>query len=246
MEQLPIRVTVWNENVHEQTSQEVLKVHPNGIHNTLADFLKKDPSLSVRTATLDMPENGLPQQVVDETDVMIWWAHIAHEKVSDEVVERVFARVNAGMGLIVLHSGHGSRIFSRLLGTQTGRLRWRENDERSRLWAVAPGHPILDGVPDTFVIPIDETYGEPFGIPEPDRTIFISWSPGGEVFRAGCCFVRGAGHIFYFQPGHETFATYSIPEVQRVITNAVHWAAPIRRGSLHLSLGTPNGAGLEG
>ncbi len=246
MAQLPIRITVWNENEHEKTSEEVRKVYPEGIHGAIAGFLGKDPNLLVRTATLDMPEHGLTKEVLDDTDVLTWWGHMAHQKVSDEIVERVVRRVNAGMGLIVLHSGHASKVFSRLTGTETGRLRWRENNERSRLWTVAPGHPIVDGVPDTFVIPAEETYGEPFGIPEPDRLIFISWSPGGEVFRSGCCFVRGAGHIFYFQPGHETFPSYYIPEVQKVIANAVYWASPTRRGSLHLSLGEPNGAGLEG
>ena len=58
-----------------------------------------------------------------------------------------------------------------------------------------------------------------------DNLVFISWHPGGEVFRSGCCFVRG-GRIFYFQPGHETFPIYYQPEIQTVITNAVRWVAP--------------------
>lgn len=241
----PIRVTVWNENQHEKTSEEVRKVYPEGIHGAIAAFLSKNEDMTVRTATLDMPEHGLTQDVLDNTDVLTWWGHMAHGKVSDEVVERVFKRVNEGMGLIVLHSGHGSKIFSRLTGCQSGNLRWRENNERTRLWAIAPGHAILKDVPDTFVIPREETYGEPFGIPDPDRLIFLSWSPGGEVFRSGCCFVRGAGHIFYFQPGHESFPTYYIKEVQQVITNSIRWAAPYKRGPITISLGIPNGPGLE-
>jgi trehalose utilization protein len=221
----PIRITVWNEFRHEKTDEKVARIYPDGIHEAISEFLRGE-GFRVGTATLDEPEHGLTQQTLEHTDVLIWWGHLFHNLVEDEIVDRVCARVLAGMGLIVLHSGHLSKPFKRLMGTSCG-LKWREMDERERVWVVEPGHPIAAGLEESFVIPQAEMYGERFDIPAPDTLVFISWFQGGEVFRSGCCFHRGNGKIFYFQPGHETYPTFYQPEVQRVITNAVRWAAPV-------------------
>lgn len=221
-----IRVTVFNEYVHERNEAKVREVYPNGIHGAIAQALGGIEDITVKCVTMDMPENGLPQQLLDETDVLIWWAHLAHNQVSDEVARRVQRRVLDGMGFVALHSAHASKPFSLLLGTRSPVLRWRENDEQQRVWCVSPGHPIAAGLGESFVIPKDETYGEYFEIPAPDELVFISWFSGGNVFRSGCCWKRGAGKIFYFQGGHETYPIYYQPEVKRVIQNAVRWAAP--------------------
>jgi trehalose utilization protein len=223
-----IRVTVWNEYRHERNDQHVASIYPEGIHTTIAAALEKS-GLKVRTATLDEPEHGLPEEVLAATDVLIWWGHQAHGEVSDEIVTRVQQRVLDGMGLIVLHSGHFSKIFRRLMGTSCD-LKWRESGDRERLWVVAPGHPIVEGLGEYIEIDEEEMYGEHFDIPAPDTLVFISWFTGGEVFRSGCCYTRGAGKIFYFRPGHETLPTYHHPEVQHVIANAVRWAAPTSTG----------------
>ena len=219
-----IRVTVWNEFRHEKSSPKVAAIYPNGMHETIAEFLRKQPDFEVRTATLDEPEHGLTQEVLDNTDVLTWWGHMAHGEVSDEIVNRVYKRVMEGMGLIVLHSGHASKIFQKLMGTNTGNLRWREDGEMARLWVMDLAHPIVQGLEDHFDLPIEETYGEHFDIPKPDDLIFVSWIPGGEVFRSGCTWHRGLGRIFYFQPGHESCPSYHDKNVQLVITNAVRWA----------------------
>ncbi|MEG0767470.1 MAG: ThuA domain-containing protein, partial [Clostridia bacterium] len=176
------------------------------------------------TATLDEPEHGLTQAVLDETDVLLWWGHMAHGEVSDAIVDRVQARILDGMGLIVLHSGHASKIFQRMMGTRTHKLRWREEGDMTRVWKVDYAHPIGQGIGDYFELPLEETYGEHFDIPSPDQLVFISWFPGGEVFRSGCCWHRGQGRIFYFQPGHESFPIYYDKNVQQVIRNAIRWA----------------------
>lgn len=217
------RVTIWNEGVHEKTHAEVAAVYPNGIHEVLAAPLR-EKGFTVATATLDDPEHGLTQAVLDQTDVLVWWGHMAHHRVEDEVVERVYQRVMRGMGLIVLHSGHFSKIFKKLMGT-TCDLKWREIGEKERLWVVNPAHPIAAGLGEYFEIPHEEMYGEHFDIPAPDELVFISWFQGGEVFRSGCAYKRGMGKVFYFRPGHETYRTYYQPEVQQVIHNAVLWAA---------------------
>jgi trehalose utilization protein len=221
-----IRVTVWNEYRHEKTHEAVAKVYPEGIHGQIAKFLSANPDMVVRTATLDEPEHGLTEEVLAQTDVLIWWGHMAHGQVQDAVVDRVQQRVLNGMGLIVLHSGHFSKIFKRLMGTNCS-LRWREIGERERLWVVNPGHPIVQGLGEYFEIPHVEMYGEFFDIPQPDDLVFISWFQGGEVFRSGCCWNRGKGKVFYFRPGHETLPIYYHETVQKVITNAVRWAAPV-------------------
>ena len=222
---MSLRITVWNEFQHEKQHEEVRKVYPDGIHKVIAAGLEAHGFENVRTATLDEPEHGLTEEVLANTDVLTWWGHMAHGRVEDEIVDRVHQRVLEGMGLIVLHSGHFSKIFRKLMGT-TCSLRWREANDNERIWVVEPGHPIADGLGPYIDIPAEEMYGELFDIPAPDTLVFISWFKGGEVFRSGCCYHRGRGKIFYFRPGHETYPTYYQAEVQRVIANAAHWAAP--------------------
>ena len=219
------RVTVWNEFRHERTSEEVRAVYPDGIHVVLADALRGHGLAEVRTATLDEPEHGLGEAVLEATDVLVWWGHKAHEEVEDAVVQRVRQRVLGGMGLVALHSAHYSKIFRLLMGT-TCTVNWRVAAERERIWTVAPDHPIAAGVGPFVEIEREEMYGEVFGIPQPDELVFVSWFQGGEVFRSGCCFTRGLGRVFYFRPGHETYPTYHQPAVRHVIANAVRWAAP--------------------
>lgn len=223
---MTIQVTVWGEFRHEKRNPKVKEIYPDGMHETIAAALRTDSAFAVRTATLDEPEHGLTDAVLNSTDVLTWWGHLAHGDVSDEVVARVKARVLDGMGLIVLHSGHFSKIFKALMGT-TCDLKWREADDHERIWVLEPGHPIAAGLGETIEIEAEEMYGERFDIPEPDELIFVSWFTGGEVFRSGCCYHRGAGKIFYFRPGHETYPTYHHPDVQRVIANAAKWAAPV-------------------
>ena len=245
-----LRVTVWNEFWHEnpehwdyvktnwmsygyseesgiEETEGVQKIYPEGIHSVIARHLGQQ-GFSVRTATLDEPEHGLSEAVLAETDVLLWWGHIVSEKVQDAIVERVCQRIlEEGMGFIVLHAGAISKIFRKLMGT-TCVMTPRVDGEREQVWVVEPGHPIARGLGKSFVVPQTEMYGEPFDIPTPDTVVFISWYPGGEVFRSGCCFQRGRGKIFFFAPGHETYPIYYQPEVRQVLTNAVAWAAPSR------------------
>lgn len=223
-----VRVTIWNEYEHEKDNEAVKKIYPDGIHKAIEKGLSEYPGFTTRTATLDEPEHGLPEEVLNETDVLIWWGHKAHGKVSDDVVKRVQRKVLEGMGLIVLHSGHFSKIFKVLMGTNCS-LKWREAAERERIWNLAPSHPITEGIDEYFEIAHEEMYGERFDIPEPDKLIFVSWFQGGEVFRSGCVWERGHGRIFYFRPGHETYPTYHNKDVIRVIANAARWAKPIVR-----------------
>jgi trehalose utilization protein len=221
-----INVTVWNEFRHEKTNEKVASVYPQGMHTAIAEGL--EVSNKVTFATLDDTEHGLSEQVLNDTDVLIWWGHMAHDEVHNDIVDKVYQRVLKGMGLIVLHSGHFSKIFKKLMGTSCD-LKWREADEKERIWVVKPGHPIAEGIGEYIELPQEEMYGEHFDIPEPDELVMVSWFEGGEIFRSGCCYTRGAGKIFYFRPGHETYPTYYNPQIRKVISNAVKWAAPVNR-----------------
>ncbi|WP_367996639.1 ThuA domain-containing protein [Haloferax volcanii] len=227
---MPTRVTVWNENVHEREEPAVAERYPTGIHGTIAAHLE-GPDREVRTATLQEPEHGLDEVTLDATDVLVWWSHCANDEVTDAVAERVVDRVHEGMGFIPLHSGKNSKPFTRLMGT-TCNIKYRHGGERERVWVADPGHPIADGLDEQFVIPATETYGEPYDIPKPDRTVFISWFEGGDVFRSGVCYRRGRGRIFAFRPGHEEYPIFHQDEVKRVIDNAVEWATPTEGASV--------------
>lgn len=219
-----INVLIWNEYRHEKLQPAVAEIYPNGIHAAIGEYLMQDEDVTVRLASLDDPEQGLSEGSLAAADVLIWWGHMAHDEVSDEAVERVCRRVNSGMGFIGLHSAHHSKVFKRLCGTSCN-LKWRHGD-RERLWTVIPSHPIARGVPEHFELAKEEMYGEPFDIPAPDEVVFMGWFAGGEVFRSGVTYRRGAGRIFYFQPGHEEYPTFRDRNVLRVILNAVKWAAP--------------------
>ena len=218
-----MNVLIYNEYIHEKTNPEVAEIYPDGIHECLKSFIESD-NVNVTTVTLDTIEN-ITDELLTNTDVLIWWGHKAHQLVPDEIVDRVHHHVLMGMGLIVLHSGHHSKIFIKLMGT-TCHLKWREG-ARERLWLINNNHPIAKGVSETILLEREEMYGEMFDIPKPDDVIFIGWFDGGEVFRSGCTWQRGHGKIFYFQPGHETNPTYKKPEIQTIIKNAVEWACPV-------------------
>ncbi|HEX9987645.1 MAG TPA: ThuA domain-containing protein [Chloroflexia bacterium] len=224
----PIHVTVWNEFRHERDPAHLAHtIYPEGIHEAIAAGLREHPDLAVRTATLDEPDQGLPPAVLESTDVLLWWGHQAHDAVPDALVAQVQQRVLDGMGLIVLHSGHFSKIFKRLMGTSC-ELKWREGEDHERIWVVEPGHPIAEGLEECIEVGREEMYGERFDIPAPETLVLASWFTGGEVFRSGCCYTRGRGKIFYFRPGHESFPTYFHQGVRRVLVNAVRWAAPVK------------------
>jgi len=223
-----IRVLVWNEFKHEQEKEKIAKVYPDGIHNTIKAFLDTEEDLEVKTATLYDENCGITEEILENTDVLLWWGHCAHDKVPDEVAVMVQKAVQSGMGFIALHSGHHSKPFKLLMGT-TCNLSWREDGDMERVWVVNPSHPIAQGIDRYFELEHEETYAEPFDIPEPDELVFGGWYEGGEIFRSGCTYRRGNGKIFYFQPGHESFPTYYDKNVQTVIKNAIRWAKPVIR-----------------
>lgn len=232
-----IRVTIWNEYILEREYPHIAAIYPNGIHEALGDIFRESGNFEVTAVTLDMPEQGLPQELLDRTDVLVWYGHMVHEKISDDLADRIKKRVWDGMGLLILHSSAQSKIFDRVLGT-TGEVRWREIGEKERVWVVDRSHPIVKGLPMCFEIPHSEMYGEPFEIPVPEELVFISWYAGGDVLRSGCCYHRGAGKIFYFAPGHEEYPIYYQKEIRKILRNGAEWA--VSGGKVEVSFGNVN------
>lgn len=231
---MSIRVTIWNEGIHEQVDEQVRSIYPMGIHGAIQENIKNKGDFTVRSFTMADKDQGLSQEMLDSTDVLVWWSHLGHKDLEESHTERVYQRVLSGMGLIALHSSHGSKLFRRLLGTNCT-LQWREAHEKEIVWNIAPFHPITRGIGEFFTIPHSEMYGERFDIPTPDELIFISWYQGGNVFRSGCTFQRGNGKIFYFGPGHESYPIYHEPVIGTIIANAIKWAYNEHVGSTLLS-----------
>ena len=217
-----MQITVWNEYEGQADNAGVKEAYPETLHGAIAAAVAGEDA-TVTTVTLDMPDQGLPDALLEKTDVLIWWGHVAHHKVSDSLVEKIRRRVLRGMGVVFLHSAHLSKPFVSLMGTSCT-LQWREAGERERLWKIDPTHPIAAGIPDCTVLEHEEMYGEPFDIPAPDETVFLGWFRGGNVFRSGVTYKRGRGKVFYFQPGHETHPTFRRPEIARILYNATRWA----------------------
>ncbi|MFA5341034.1 MAG: ThuA domain-containing protein [Clostridia bacterium] len=222
---MPIRITIWNEFKHEKNNESVKRIYPLGIHEALKEQLSSESDFVITTATLDQPDQGLPDEVINNTDVLLWWGHMAHAQVNDEIVRKIADRVRNGMGIILLHSAHASKLMQTLTGC-SGSLSWREQNEKQILWNLKPTHPISQGIGDYIILDKEETYGEPFGIPDPDELIFISWFSGGNVFRSGWVKNIQNGKLFYFQPGHETYESYYNKQVLQVIKNAIRYIKP--------------------
>jgi len=223
-----IRVLVWAEakplTIHAEQMQHI---YPHGIEGAIASFINQENDMTAATSVMADPAQGLSEDQLNQTDVLVFWSHKHWRELNDETVDRVHKHVLDGMGIIFLHSAHASKIFAKLMGTRTQCLAWREADERQRYWIIAPAHPITQGLSgEYFDVPLDETYAEYFEIPQPDQQIFITGTTSGEVFRSGNCWTRGSGKIFYFQAGHETYPVYYQREVQQVILNAIRWSAP--------------------
>ena len=223
-----IRVTIWNEFRHEKINPVVRDIYPEGIHEAIRGAFPDDGKYSIRIATLDEPGCGLSEEILEDTEVLIWWGHKAHKEVPDEVADMVVRYVQAGMGFVALHSTHESKPFMRLMGT-TCSLKWRKSGVKERLWNICPNHPVMRGIGEYFELEHVEMYSERFDIPKPDDVLMISWYPSGEVFRSVCTWTRGYGKIVHIKPGHETFPIYYDENVRKLIRNAVDWCAPAIR-----------------
>ena len=220
-----LRVTVWNEFYDEKQWPEILDIYPGGVHQAIKRFLDRENDLEVTVSTQQDTEQGLSQELLDRTDVLIWYSHMEKEPIAEERIDAVIRRVLDGMGLIFLHSSLGSQLASQLLGAR-GHGTYREIGEKERVWVIDRSHPIAQGLNEYFEFPQSEMYGEPCDIPTPDELIFISWYAGGNAARSGYTYRRGAGKIFYFSPGHAWYDVMNREEFQTVVKNAVRRARP--------------------
>ena len=225
------KVVVWSEgtaSVDEGSKQ----VYPQDINTAIAEGLKplESKGWQIVIAGLNDPDQGISEERLNSTDVLIWWGHKKHGDVKDALVSRIDQRVREGkMGFIGTHSTHFAKPFKQLMGTECS---WREyvaDGTSAEIIVKEAGHPICRGV-TSFKLPKIERYGEPFAVPTPESVPLegLYTKPDGktEPGRMGLCWTVGKGRVFYFTPGHETYNDYFLPEVRRIFVNAVEWAAP--------------------
>lgn len=273
-----IRVLVWDE---QQPAQK--QAYANFLGNAIAAHLEKQPGLRVISANLQQPEQGLPRDLLDNTDVLIWWGHVRHQEIPLEKAQAIVERIEAGqLSLVALHSAHWARPFVEAMNARTradarrrfpdppngppvkfeyipyaggfvptreslltpayyamrsfnGQLTvrvdlpncvfpaYRGDGQPSQTRVLLPEHPLAKNIPREFTIPQTEMYDEPFHVPEPDEVVFEETWKAGERFRSGCVWKLGAGRVFYYRPGHETYPVYRQEIPLQILTNAVNW-----------------------
>jgi len=214
-----IRVLLWS----EQT--EPKDVYPKGINGALADYLRQFSDIEVKTASLSDPDAGLSEAVLAKTDVLIWFGHRRHAEVPDEAVDRILRHVRErGMGFFGLHSTHYSKVIKRLLNATGSWSSYVNHGKPEQMWVVLPGHPIAKGVSD-FTIPQTEIYTEPFDVPLPEAVIVEGTWESGHRSRDVMTWTIGKGRVVYIRAGHETYPIFFMPQMQRLVSNAVRYAA---------------------
>jgi len=225
------KVVVWSEGT-ANVDPGSKGIYPQDINTAIADGLKplEARGWEIVKASLNDPDQGISQALLESTDVLIWWGHKKHGEVKDELVERIAARVNAGqMGFIGTHSAHFSKPLKKLLGTPCSWGEYVADGTSAEIIVKEPNHPICKGVTN-FKLPKIERYGEPFKCPTPEAVPLdgLYTRPDGKTQpgRMGLCWTIGKGKVFYFTPGHETYNDYHRPEVRQIFINAVEWAAP--------------------
>ena len=225
------KVVVWSEgsaNVDEGSK----KVYPEDINTAIAEGLAplKARGWEIVKATLGDPDQGISDELLAGTDVLIWWGHKKHGEVKNELVDKIDQRVRDGkMGFIATHSSHFAKPFKKLMGTACSWGEYVVDGTSVEILVKEPSHPICRGV-RSFKLPKIERYGEPFAVPAPEAVPLDGryTKPDGKTApaRMGLCWAVGKGKVFYFTPGHETYDDYYRPEVRRIFVNAVQWAAP--------------------
>ncbi|MCL4191052.1 MAG: ThuA domain-containing protein [Thermoguttaceae bacterium] len=220
------RALVWSEGTAPKD------VYPEDVNTAIAEGLRSLPDWEIATASINDPDQGVSDDALAATDVLLWWGHVRHRDVKDVLVERIVRRVKEkGMGFIAIHSSHFSKALRSLLGTRCGFSAYVCDGSSVDVIVKAKDHPIAEGV-NNFTLAQTERYSEPFEVPEPEAVVFdgVYHRPDGstEASRQGLVWTVGKGKVFYFQPGHETYPHFFDPSVRRILRNAVVWAAPAR------------------
>ena len=230
------KVVVWSEGTANVDAGSK-EVYPNDINTAIAEGLKPLAARGweIVKASLNEPEQGLSDALLNSTDVLIWWGHKKHGDVKDELVGKIVSRVKEGkMGFIPTHSSHFCKPLKKLMGTACSWGEYKTDGTSVEILVKEPGHPICEGV-ENFKLPKIERYGEPFAVPTPEAVPLdgVYTLPNGQTKpgRMGLCWTIGKGKVFYFTPGHETYDDYYRPEVRRIFVNAVLWAAPIQQAT---------------
>ena len=277
----PVRVLVWDERQAEQKQAYGERF----LGQAIADALEKQGFL-VRSTGLDEAARGLDPALLDWAEVLIWWGHVRHSKITPEIGKKIVERIKQGrLSLIALHSAHWATPFVEAMNAKsrqeatarfagrdwtleevplraryylpkqdeppTPRTEIAEADDgkvRIKLYlpnccfpayadrgtpsdfkVLAPEHPITKGLPPRFEIPKTEMYADPFQVPDPDAVLFEERWKEGETFRSGLVWNLGAGKVFYFRPGHETYPIFLQEIPLKILGSAARWMGETQR-----------------
>jgi len=217
-------VVVWSEGTAPK------RVYPNDINGAVAEGLKPLKGWEVVTASITQPEQGLPDELLNRADVLIWWGHKKHDMVNDALVAKIEKRVKEdGMGFISLHSSHFAKPNKVLMGTACSWGAYVKDSTTLDVNVKDPNHPIAKGIKN-FTIKHSERYSEPYAVNEPQSVVFDGAHKlkdgTNDPSRIGMCWQVGKGKFFYFQAGHETDPVFFDENVRQIMRNAVEWAAP--------------------
>lgn len=202
-----IHVLVWDEQQPEQKQAYGDKF----LGETIAAHLSTLPGLTVTSVALSSDEQGLDEQTLDRTDVLIMWAHKRSRDLDDARVERVVSRVQAGrLGLVALHSAHWTKPFVRLMQerAKSDALGQIPAAERATAhWTYLDTNPLYQGVkPDTPLSPALEKTDDGWRLTLP-RCVFPAWRADG-----------APSHMTTLLPSHPLArtlpATWDVPQTE--------------------------------
>ena len=133
----PLKVLVWDE---QQEAQK--KAYENFLGNHIAEHLKKQPGLALRSVSINESQQGLSDENLEWAEAILWWGHVRHKDVDDAAVGKVIARLKAGKcGLVAIHSAHWSKPFKAAMWER------HQQDVLSRIPAADRGSVILKTLP---------------------------------------------------------------------------------------------------
>jgi trehalose utilization protein len=219
-------VVVWSEGSAPK------KVYPDDINGAIVAGLAPLPGWDIVKASITDPDQGLPDELLQRCDVLVWWGHVKHGQVKDELVTKIVKRVKEdGMGFISLHSAHFAKPNRKLMGTPCTWGAYVGDSTTLKVTVKEPKHPIAAGIKE-FTVVHHERYSEPYAVPEPQAVVFegVHTLRDGrpDASRVGLCWQIGKGKFFYLQAGHETNPIFFDENIRKIMRNAVEWAKPAK------------------
>jgi trehalose utilization protein len=230
--QKPRTIVVWSEGTAPKN------VYTNDINSAIVEGLKADKRFEKDTiiaASISDPDQGINDELLAKTDVLLWWGHKKHGQVGDALTAKIKQRwMDGKMGFIGLHSAHFAKPNKALMGTACSFSLYKADTTTTKVTVTDKKHPIAEGVSETFTVENHERYGDPYIVPEGYQCMFeglstIKKDGATDNAKMGYAWesVNGSkSRFFYFQLGHETNPIYFDSNIRKILANATEWVMP--------------------